>query len=61
MDCPNRRFTVKGGVMPAKSRKQEQMMQIAEHNPSKLYAKNKAVLKMSKKQLHEFTTTKGLK
>jgi hypothetical protein len=37
-------------------------MAIAEHHPSKLYARNKGLLKMSHKQLHEFAATshKGL-
>lgn len=47
--------------MPATSDKQRKLMAIAEHNPSKLYKKNKGVLKMSDKQLHEFASTKGLK
>jgi hypothetical protein len=48
--------------MPAKSKKQQALMAIAEHNPSKVRGKNKGVLKMSKKQLHDFaaTKTKGL-
>jgi len=48
--------------MPAKSKKQQQLMAIAEHNPSKVYSKNRGVLKMKKKALHEFasTKTKGL-
>ncbi len=45
--------------MPAKSRKQQQMMAIAEHNPGALYAKNKGVLNMSHEQLHDFAATKG--
>jgi hypothetical protein len=47
--------------MPAVSDKQRKMMAIAEHHPSKLYKKNKAVLSMSKKQLHDYAATKGLK
>jgi hypothetical protein len=48
--------------MPAKSKAQRTLMAIAEHAPSKVKAKNKGVLKMSKKQLHDFaaTKTKGL-
>ena len=42
--------------MPAVSEKQRKMMAIAEHNPSKLYKKNKGALKMSHKQLHEFAS-----
>lgn len=33
-------------------------MAIAEHHPSELYAKNKGLTKMSKKQLHDFAATK---
>ena len=46
--------------MPAKSTAQRQLMAIAEHHPSEVSAKNKGVLKMSHKQLHEFADTKGL-
>jgi hypothetical protein len=48
--------------MPAKSEKQRRMMAIAEHHPEKLYAKNRGVLEMSKKQLSDFASTpeKGL-
>jgi len=46
--------------MPAVSEDQREAMAIAEHNPSKLYPKNKAMLKMSKSQLHDFASTKGL-
>jgi len=35
-------------------------MAIAEHQPSKLYQKNSAMLSMTHKQLHEFASTKGL-
>jgi len=44
--------------MPAKSKKQRQMMAIAEHHPEKLYARNRDVLEMSKEQLSDFATTK---
>lgn len=47
--------------MPAVSAKQRMMMAIAEHHPSKVYAKNRGVLKMSHKQLHDFAATKGLR
>jgi hypothetical protein len=48
--------------MPAKSKKQQQAMAIAEHGPEKLYKRNKGLKEMSKKQLHDFakTPTKGL-
>lgn len=45
-------------AMPAKSRAQQEAMAIAEHSPDKLYAKNKGLLKMSGKQLHDFASTK---
>lgn len=44
--------------MPAKSKKQQKLMAIAEHEPGKLYAKNKSILKMSHKQMHDFAATK---
>jgi hypothetical protein len=44
--------------MPAKSRAQQQAMAIAEHEPGKLYSKNKGLLKMSHSQLHDFASTK---
>ena len=46
--------------MPAVSPEQREMFGIAEHAPEKLYAKNRGVLSMSKKQLHDFASTKGL-
>lgn len=46
--------------MPATSEKQREMMAIAEHHPDKLYAKNRGVLKMSHRQLHDFAATRGL-
>jgi hypothetical protein len=48
--------------MPAESKAQQIATAIAEHAPSKLYARNKGLLKMSHKQLHEFAATprKGL-
>ena len=45
--------------MPAKTPAQRKLMAIAEHNPSKVYGKNKGVLKMSKNQLHDYAATKG--
>ncbi len=47
--------------MPATSEKQREAMAIAEHHPEKLHAKNKGMLNMSHKQLHDFASTKGLK
>lgn len=41
--------------MPAKSEKQRKMMAIAEHQPKKLYKRNKNVLNMSKEELHDFS------
>ena len=49
--------------MPSVGRKQQALMAIALHDPSKLKGgKNKGVLKMSKTQLRDFasTSTKGL-
>ena len=47
--------------MPATSDKQRMMMAIAEHEPGKLYKRNRSVLTMSKSQLHDYAATKGLK
>jgi len=44
--------------MPAVSKKQQEAMAIAEHNPGKLYAKNQGLLKMTHSQLHDFASTK---
>ena len=41
--------------MPAVSEKQAVMMRIAKHHPSKLFKRNRGVLKMSKQQISEFT------
>jgi len=48
--------------MPAKSKASQKAFAIAEHEPDKLYARNKGMLKMSHQQLHEFAATprKGL-
>ena len=48
--------------MPSVSKKQQQLMAIAEHHPEQVSEKNRGVLKMSKSQLHDFaaTKTKGL-
>lgn len=43
--------------MPAESKAQRKAMAIAEHNPQALYRKNRGLLKMSKKQLHDFSST----
>lgn len=44
--------------MPAKSKKQRRAMAIAKHKSSKLYKRNKAMLKMSKAELHKYAKTK---
>jgi hypothetical protein len=44
--------------VPSLSKAQQEAMAIAEHSPGKLYAKNKGLLKMSHKQLHDFAATK---
>jgi len=48
--------------MPATSQKQQIAMAIAEHDPEKLYARNKGMAQMSHQQLHDFAATprKGL-
>ena len=43
--------------MPAKSKAQQRLFAIAEHQPSKLYKKNKRLRKLKKKVLHEFAAT----
>lgn len=40
--------------MPAVSKAQQKLMQIAEHHPDELYAENKGAAKMSHEQLHDF-------
>jgi hypothetical protein len=44
--------------MPAVSKKQQMAMAIAEHEPGKLFKKNRSLLKMSHAQLHDFAATK---
>ena len=44
--------------MPARSKAQRRLMAIAEHAPGKLWHKNRSVLKMTGKQLHDFAATK---
>lgn len=48
--------------MPAVSKKQQIAMAIAEHEPSKVYKRNKGLTEMTKSQLHDFASTprKGL-
>jgi len=48
--------------MPAKSVKQRRAMAIAKHQPEKLKAKNRGLLRMSDEQLDEYASTpeKGL-
>ena len=48
--------------MPAKSRAQRIVAAIAEHEPEKLYARNKGMAKMSHEDLHDYagTSEKGL-
>ena len=42
--------------MPSVSEKQRIAMAIAEHEPSKLYARNRSMLKMSHADLHDFAS-----
>jgi len=44
--------------MPAESKAQQIAMAIAEHNPSKLYKRNRGLLNMPKAQLRDYSTTK---
>lgn len=44
--------------MPAKSKAQQRVMAIAEHHPEELYKRNRSLLKMRKKELHKFASTK---
>lgn len=44
--------------MPAKSKVMRQAAAIAEHEPEKLYKRNRGLLKMSKKSLHDFASTR---
>jgi hypothetical protein len=43
--------------MPSVSKSQQQAMAIAEHAPGKLYDRNRGLLKMSHRQLHDFAST----
>lgn len=43
--------------MPAVSKAQQIAMAIAEHEPEKLYARNKGLKEMTHTQLHEFAST----
>jgi hypothetical protein len=43
--------------MPAKTEKMRRMMAIAEHQPWKLYKRNRGVLKMTRQQLHDFASS----
>lgn len=47
--------------MPAVSRSQRIAAAIAEHEPEKLFARNKGLLSMGKGDLKKFATTKGAK
>lgn len=44
--------------MPALSKAQRRLMAIAKHHPEKVYARNRSILKMTGRQLHEFAKTK---
>jgi hypothetical protein len=43
--------------MPALSIKMRRLMALAEHNPDKVSEKNRGVLAMSHRQLHDFAAT----
>jgi hypothetical protein len=44
--------------MPATSKAQRRAMAIAEHQPDKLYKRNRSMRKMKKSSLHDFASTK---
>jgi len=44
--------------MPSVSKAEQAVMAIAEHDPKKLYKRNRAVLRMTHQQLHDFASTK---
>jgi len=44
--------------MPALSRDQRIASAIAEHQPKKLYQRNRGLLSMTQSQLHDFASTK---
>lgn len=48
--------------MPSTSKNQRRAAAIAKHHPEQLYARNRSMLNMTGKQLHEFAATpeKGL-
>jgi len=48
--------------MPAKSIAQRRAIAIASHHPEKLYSRNRSLLKMKRKDMHDFASTreKGL-
>lgn len=43
--------------MPATSQAQQRLFAIAEHHPSQLHKANRGLLKLSRKQLHDFAAT----
>jgi hypothetical protein len=43
--------------MPSVSQAQQEAMAIAKYHPSKLYKRNRGLLKMTAEQLHEFAST----
>ena len=46
--------------MPSVSEAQRRLMALAEHNPSAVHKKNKGVLNMSHKQLHDYSKGSNL-
>ena len=43
--------------MPSKSKAQQEAMAIAEHDPGKLYKRNRGLLGMNHEQLHDYAAT----
>jgi hypothetical protein len=57
--APRRKLGWRGVTkMPAESKAQQRLMAIAEHDPDEVSPKNRSVLKMKKKSLHDFAATK---
>ena len=47
----------KGRRMPAASKAMRRAVAIAEHDPGRLYARNKSLLHMTRRQMHKFAST----
>lgn len=55
----NASWRTNGGVtLPSHSQAQQRLFAIAEHEPGKLFSKNRGLAKLPKKTLHDFASTK---